>query len=495
MIDSQTHFGEGSKTANRRAHVRQPLNWVVLVYFGESNWGKLQNLNETGMCFEYAEPPKQGQRIRFTLEGMGRLPAPLESEVLSEKLLAAGEIKWIRDFERTAGVQFTELSDESKDLIDLWFSYKSSLCNETLRNEISQRVVAPLPQSHLPKAMELFNPAPVEKLAQSGAVTEWEEGRLSVEPVGTLEPQLVERILEAPTYEAYSQVMAEEKQKREPQSAAKKWLTGTGPLVALTCLGIFVATAGLRMILPLSTHKSEAAERPADRMAVQRPLVNAKYSSHVREAKPFLVEVQDAENRRWLLWFDRNSAETVSVAATPEAAAANSHKSVRAESVPIKQGPSPKAVPRHNFPLVTPKVNRTKTSAVSEASLSSVPVLPHDAPPLDAALNGILGRSAKPEPAVETLPTGGDVRPARLIKAVPPAYPALARANRVTGDVTLDALIDASGKVTDVKVVAGHNLLREAAIEALRSWKYEPARLGGRPVPMRLSVTVKFHFE
>src|SRR5689334_7104860 len=395
MIDSQTYFEEGSKTANRRTHVRQPLNWVVLVYFGESNWGKLQNLNETGMCFEYAEPPKQGQRIRFTLEGMGRLPSPLESEVLSEKLLAAGEIKWIHDFERTAGVQFTELSDESKDLIDLWFSYKSSLRSETPQNEISQRAVAPLPQSHLPKAMELFNAAPVEKLEQSGAETEWGEGRLSVEPVGTLEPKLVEKILEAPTYEAYSQVMVEEKQKREPQSMAKKWLTGTWPVVALACLGILAATAGVRMILAFSTHKSEAAERPADRASVQRAPANAKYSSHVRVAKPFLVEVQDAENRRWLQWFDRNSSDTVSVAATSEAPEAQSHKSVTYASQPVKQGPSPKVVPRHNFPLVTPKLNRMKTSSVSEASLSSVPVLPHEAPPLDAALNGILGRNAK----------------------------------------------------------------------------------------------------
>src|SRR4029077_8602710 len=113
---------ETSKTRNRRTCAREPLGWVVLVYFGESNWGKLLNLNASGMCFEFAEPPRPGQRARFTLEGMGRLPAPLESEVLSEKLLADGEIKWIREFERIAGVQFTGLSEESRDLIELWFS-------------------------------------------------------------------------------------------------------------------------------------------------------------------------------------------------------------------------------------------------------------------------------------------------------------------------------------------------------------------------------------
>ncbi|HUC53786.1 MAG TPA: energy transducer TonB [Candidatus Cybelea sp.] len=69
-----------------------------------------------------------------------------------------------------------------------------------------------------------------------------------------------------------------------------------------------------------------------------------------------------------------------------------------------------------------------------------------------------------------------------------------AKSEHVEGVVTLDALIDTTGKVTEVKVVAGPNLLRQAALDALRSWKYEPARLGGQPVSSHLSVTVKFHF-
>src|SRR5712672_3507841 len=355
MIDSQTCFEDGSKAANRRTRGREPLNWVVLVYFGESNWGKLLNLNETGMCFEFAEPPKRGQNIRFTLEGMGRLPVSLEDEVQSEKLLAGGEIKWVRDFERTAGVQFTELSEESRDLIDLWFSYKSSLSSDTHRNELSQRADAPFSPSDLPKAMEVFNDAPVEELEQSGVESEWGEGRLSVEPVGTLEPRLVEKILEAPTFEAYSQVMAEENHERMPESAAKKLLTRTRFLAALVCLGILSATAWLRMILPESERRTEATGRVADRVAGERAPINAKYSSMVRDAKPFLVEVQDAENRRWLLWFDHNSAETVPVAETSVAPAVNSHKSVMGASGPAKQQHPAKMAKRHNFPVVPPK--------------------------------------------------------------------------------------------------------------------------------------------
>jgi protein TonB len=87
------------------------------------------------------------------------------------------------------------------------------------------------------------------------------------------------------------------------------------------------------------------------------------------------------------------------------------------------------------------------------------------------------------------------VQQARLIQSMPPAYPALARANRVSGDVLLDALIDASGKVTDVKVISGPVLLQQAAIETVRHWKYEPARLDEQAVAMHLTVTVKFHLN
>jgi protein TonB len=87
---------------------------------------------------------------------------------------------------------------------------------------------------------------------------------------------------------------------------------------------------------------------------------------------------------------------------------------------------------------------------------------------------------------------GGDVQPARLIRAVLPSYPQIAKSNRVTGDVTLDALIDASGSVKDVSVISGPVFLREAAKVALRQWKYEPARLDGQATAMHLTVTVKF---
>src|SRR5713101_4506586 len=94
-----------------------------------------------------------------------------------------------------------------------------------------------------------------------------------------------------------------------------------------------------------------------------------------------------------------------------------------------------------------------------------------------------------------TLPVGGDVKQAKLISTVRPTYPALARNQHVSGDVRVDALIDANGRVTTMKVVSGPTLLHQAAMDSLRQWKYQPASLDGKPVPMHLTVTIQFRFQ
>jgi protein TonB len=71
----------------------------------------------------------------------------------------------------------------------------------------------------------------------------------------------------------------------------------------------------------------------------------------------------------------------------------------------------------------------------------------------------------------------------------------IAKNQRITGAVTIDALIDASGHVTSMAIVSGPILLREAAKDALRHWKYEPARLHGKPVPMHMTVTIQFKLQ
>jgi TonB family protein len=108
----------------------------------------------------------------------------------------------------------------------------------------------------------------------------------------------------------------------------------------------------------------------------------------------------------------------------------------------------------------------------------------------------VVGNNQPSAPAAEAaLPVGGDVKPARLITSVPPIYPTLAKNQRVSGNVVVDALIDVTGHVTTMKVVSGPTLLHQAAMDALKRWKYLPATLDGKPTPMHLTVTIQFHLQ
>jgi len=91
------------------------------------------------------------------------------------------------------------------------------------------------------------------------------------------------------------------------------------------------------------------------------------------------------------------------------------------------------------------------------------------------------------------LPIGpGLARPTLLYK-VAPEYPALARHSRLQGRVIVQAVIARDGTVEDAEIVSSSNLLfDEAALEAVRQWRYEPALLSGRPVRVTFRVHVEF---
>jgi periplasmic protein TonB len=90
------------------------------------------------------------------------------------------------------------------------------------------------------------------------------------------------------------------------------------------------------------------------------------------------------------------------------------------------------------------------------------------------------------------LPRGGRVKEPRLISSSAPKYPAAARQVGIEGPVTIDALIDTTGKLTSMTVVSGSPALRQAALDSLRTWKYEPGYLDEKPVSVRTSITVNF---
>jgi len=79
-----------------------------------------------------------------------------------------------------------------------------------------------------------------------------------------------------------------------------------------------------------------------------------------------------------------------------------------------------------------------------------------------------------------------------LIHRVEPAYPPLARAGRVRGEVVLSAVIGVNGEIQNLQLVSGHPMLVPEAISAVRQWRYKPYLLNGQPVEVETTITVIF---
>jgi len=79
-----------------------------------------------------------------------------------------------------------------------------------------------------------------------------------------------------------------------------------------------------------------------------------------------------------------------------------------------------------------------------------------------------------------------------LIHKVQPTYPPLARQARIQGSVILQALIGKDGTIQNLHVVSGHPMLTNAALEAVKEWRYKPYFLNGEPVEVETTINVNF---
>jgi protein TonB len=79
-----------------------------------------------------------------------------------------------------------------------------------------------------------------------------------------------------------------------------------------------------------------------------------------------------------------------------------------------------------------------------------------------------------------------------LVHQVKPSYPQLAMQARIQGTVVLQAVIAKDGTVQDLRVVSGHPMLVQAALDAVKLWRYKPYLLNDQPVEVDTQINVNF---
>ena len=196
------------------------------------------------------------------------------------------------------------------------------------------------------------------------------------------------------------------------------------------------------------------------------------------------------------------SAQTQAMVATVPGSRQPLKDSTDAPSAPAAPGKpaSPRAKPAMRLGTLTvPAVAPTQNKAAKEEPLPAVVegevpgAVPASQP---GGIIGILSKgSASALPLAQSSQHGGQIVRPRLTSSVKPDYPPLARLQRVEGDVVIQAEISATGSVGLLKVVSGPALLQQAAMEALRKWKYEPARLNDQPIALQMLVTIRFRIK
>ena len=100
--------------------------------------------------------------------------------------------------------------------------------------------------------------------------------------------------------------------------------------------------------------------------------------------------------------------------------------------------------------------------------------------------------AARAKAVLAAVRVGGNIKAPLKINDVKPVYPALAQSAGVVGEVIIEAIIAEDGTVIDAKVLRSIPLLDQAALDAVRQWAYTPTLLNGVPVPIVMTVTIKF---
>ncbi len=366
---------------------------------------------------------------------------------------------------------------------------------------------SPLPLQTSLDAEEVKIPAWLEPLARNSAapvstqeLIEREKVRHAVELAGrevpAVEPTTLAEsaiastpVVEAPEFRSNS--LMEENVFQEPSPGGSKkgiWLATVAASIAITLAAgawYMRQQSGPEQasVAPPPAHSARPASVPFQLPARGLPETQPSATTNLAAAAPV--------------------STVSSTPVTPAPAPAKTREEVKgaatsATAVVVSER-TPQPAPKKNVlgkvRLSTPKVTR---AARSQDNSEAAPNLGGESVVSNGeAIGSVLGGSSAPQPAAPEapLPIGGDVRPAKMISSVPPLYPPLAKSQHVSGDVRIDALIDANGRVTAMKVVSGPTLLHQSAMDSLRQWKYQPATLDGKPVPMHLTVTLQFRLQ
>jgi TonB family protein len=174
---------------------------------------------------------------------------------------------------------------------------------------------------------------------------------------------------------------------------------------------------------------------------------------------------------------------------------------VQSENTSENTTASPESSPADS-PMETPvgaptPASETRSTPTERASEQASPTpkptqSPKSSPPMVVADEPPPPPPPRPTPPRSGAPISGGILNGKAVSMPKPAYPAVARAARASGTVTVQVTIDESGKVASARAITGHPLLQQAAVQAAYGARFSPTLLSGQPVKVTGVITYNF---
>ena len=217
-------------------------------------------------------------------------------------------------------------------------------------------------------------------------------------------------------------------------------------------------------------------------------------------------EPSEITYRSIMYYLDENMVKMVTPGATPTSSPTNSSAAPANANTPttspaanssVSQAPEPKQTPKNsknkNSSTTTAPVLPTANTSSARASTGSV-----EAKTVAVNSNSTvpmvnLGDEPPPSPAPRpTKPVSGGVLNGTALTLPPPAYPESAKRMKIQGVVTVEVVLDETGKVISANATEGPQLLRDAAVLAAKRARFSPTKLSGMPVKVSGVINYKF---
>jgi TonB family protein len=577
-----------SPARDRRAHPRQRVRSLAYVHLGESNGGIVLNISESGIAVQAAEALDSGE---------GLLAMRIEIPRSRKRLEVRGEIVWVGESRKEAGLRFVDLSEGALKRIRSWMAREES--PETAPEENEEEVEAPGVQAAEARAEtvvsaealagreermaeaeefatrdegeigEIYEPveeyeepvafdaelandfaplaedepvesaedAAVAKRASSratedaAAVTPSSRGeedrvRTIAPPILTPEPKPqipnssylpisgthgapAFAVAAAPptparysTGDAAASLFPKPRVAAEPAAAGDGWKNFRVQLQSGWFLAVLVLLlATISFVAGMAVRRGalnrvmgdvddvvqpKSAPAPSPGSVAANPYGNGSgAAASTAPAKPLQIEIMDLENHHW----------------TIPAASGSNHGDVNAarqtpvsESAPTNEGasssPSPPKSPNQNSAqgaISNGVAVVAKPGAPQMLSLPEIPIGASDSVAIRAT-----GMVPLPPGDAQSALHARNLQIGDLTNLVEPVYPPDARQARLEGTVRLHVVVAADGEIQSFRTISGPESLAQAAMMAIREWRYRPTLLNGKPVEMQEDITFVF---